>query len=43
METDDVKENRDVPLPATLKFVLVMGTAFLIGWLLMFALLKGRW
>jgi hypothetical protein len=32
----------DEPLPATLRFVLVMGATFLVGWLLMFALLKAR-
>lgn len=32
----------DEPLPATMLFVMTMGAAFLIGWLLMFALLKER-
>jgi hypothetical protein len=33
----------DVPLPATLAFVLAMGAAILVGWLAMFAILKERW
>ena len=34
---------KDEPLPATLAFVLVMGSAILIGWLAMFVILKERW
>ena len=33
----------DEPLPATLGFVLVMGTAIIIGWFAMFLILKARW
>ena len=33
----------DEPLPGTLKFVLVMGTGFIILWFLLFLLLKARW
>ena len=43
MEQRDLETGGDAPLPATLKFVMAMGVAFVIGWLLMFALLKGRW
>jgi len=43
MDHKDVESDRNIPLPATFKFVMVMGVAFVIGWLLMFALLKGRW
>jgi hypothetical protein len=34
---------KDEPLPATLGFVLVMGSAILVGWFAMFVLLKERW
>jgi hypothetical protein len=34
---------KDQPLPATLAFVLVFGSAILVGWFVMFALLKDRW
>lgn len=46
MKENEVKngsDNNDTPLPATLRFVLVMGVAFAILWFAMFALLKGRW
>jgi hypothetical protein len=33
----------DKPLPATLAFVIVLGSAILVGWILMFMLLKDRW
>ncbi len=36
-------EKPDVPLPATLQFVVTMGVLFLIGWFGLFMLLKGRW
>jgi hypothetical protein len=32
----------DAPLPATLTFVMTMGTLFLIGWFVMFWLLRSR-
>ncbi|HTV93577.1 MAG TPA: cytochrome c oxidase subunit 2A [Verrucomicrobiae bacterium] len=41
MSTD--RGGRDVPLPGTLAFVLVMGLAFLIGWFALFALMAERW
>jgi hypothetical protein len=34
---------RDLPLTGTLRFVFVMGAAFLVGWFAMFMLLKERW
>jgi hypothetical protein len=34
---------RDVPLPGTLAFVLVLGAAYFIGWFALFALLAKRW
>ncbi|MGZ3497098.1 MAG: hypothetical protein ACXWNK_11825 [Vulcanimicrobiaceae bacterium] len=34
---------QDQPLPNTLRFVLVMGAAFFVGWFALFALLKERW
>jgi hypothetical protein len=39
--THDVDE-KDQPLPGTLSFVFTMGSLFLVGWLLMFWLLKER-
>lgn len=38
-----MKGDEDVPLIGTLRFVIVMGAAFLIAWLGMYALLLGRW
>jgi len=34
---------RDVPLPGTLRFVMVMGLCFLAGWFGLFLLFKARW
>jgi len=34
--------DHDEPLPLTLTFVMVMGAAFFVGWILMFVLLKAR-
>jgi len=31
------------PLPATLGFVFTIGAAILVGWVLMFLLLRSRW
>jgi len=36
-------DEQDPPLPATLRFVMVMGIAFVIGWFGLFVLLKDRW
>jgi len=36
-------ESKDPPLPLTVRFVAVLGVAFVIGWLLMFELLRARW
>ncbi|HTU68921.1 MAG TPA: hypothetical protein VMF11_01255 [Candidatus Baltobacteraceae bacterium] len=41
MKTDS--DERDVPLPGTLAFVLGIGVAFLIGWFALFALMAERW
>lgn len=42
MKDIDTPGERDVPLPSTLAFVLVMAVAFLAGWLVLFLLLKAR-
>lgn len=42
MIPNDPEPNHDTPLPSTLLFVLVMGAAFFIGWLVLFVLLKAR-
>lgn len=36
-------QEKEMPLPATLTFVLLMGVTFVILWFGIFALLKGRW
>jgi hypothetical protein len=36
-------EHRDAALPGTLRFVMVMGVAFLVLWYVMFELMKARW
>ena len=36
-------DEKDPPLPGTLRFVFVMGISFLIGWFGLFLLLKERW
>jgi len=36
-------EDRDTPLPGTLRFVFSIGLSFLAGWFLLFWLLKERW
>lgn len=33
----------DRPLPLTVRFVAVLGVGFVIGWLLMYELLRARW
>ncbi len=38
-----MKSPTEEPLPATLRFVLFLGSAIAIGWFLMFWLLKDRW
>jgi hypothetical protein len=35
-------DGKDAPLPATLAFVMTMGSLFFIGWFLMFWLLSAR-
>lgn len=39
MEDD---EERDVALPATLRFVTIFGICLVVGWLLMYLLLRTR-
>ena len=39
METDD----RDAPLPATLRFTLTFGALIAVGWVALFLLLRSRW
>lgn len=36
-------KNGEAPLVGTLRFVFTMGITFLILWLGMYALLRGRW
>jgi len=38
-----MKDDGDAPLTGTLRFVMVMGSAFALLWLGMFLLLRGRW
>jgi hypothetical protein len=38
-----LKPDNEAPLVGTLRFVFVMGVVFLILWLAMYALLRGRW
>jgi hypothetical protein len=33
----------DDPLPATMRFVLVVGAIIFVGWCLMYVLLRARW
>jgi hypothetical protein len=33
----------DAPLPATLSFVFSIGGVILVGWILMYLLLRARW
>ena len=42
-ETGDGRDVREARLTGTLRFVLVMGIVYAIGWLGMFALLRDRW
>jgi len=38
-----MKPIEDAPLPATLAFVFSVGGFILVGWILMFLLLRARW
>jgi hypothetical protein len=38
-----MKPIEDAPLPATLGFVFSVGGIVLVGWILMFFLLRARW
>jgi hypothetical protein len=38
-----LKPDNEAPLVGTLRFVFVMGVAFFVAWLAMYALLRGRW
>lgn len=35
-------KNDEAPLVGTLRFVFTIGVAFLLGWLAMYALMRGR-
>jgi hypothetical protein len=37
------EDTRDVPLPGTLWFVLVMGAVFAVGWFALYELMRSRW
>ncbi len=43
MEDEHSQEERDAPLPGTLRFVFVMGAGFFVCWFLLYALLRSRW
>jgi hypothetical protein len=38
-----VEPRKDEPLPATVRFVFVLGILMVVGWFAMFWLLKVRW
>jgi len=38
-----MEPSRDEPLPATLTFVFSLGILFLVGWFIMYAVLRSRW
>lgn len=42
-ELPSVGEEHDMPLPATLTFVLLIGVTFFVLWFGIFAILKERW
>ena len=42
MYDDTHDDDSEVPLPATLLFVLTMAAAFLAGWFILFLLMKAR-
>jgi hypothetical protein len=37
------RDDRDVALPGTLRFVMILGLCFLIGWFGLFLLMLERW
>lgn len=39
----DRDDDREIPLPGTLRFVLVMGACFIIGWFILYFMMLGRW
>ena len=39
----DREPHSDKPLPATATFVAILGTIIVVGWLLMYELLRSRW
>jgi len=38
-----ITQDEDAPLPATLGFVLTLGSLIAIGWFCMYFLLRARW
>jgi hypothetical protein len=38
-----MEPSRDEPLPATLTFVFSLGAFILIGWFILYAVLRSRW
>ncbi len=40
---NDHDDDRDPPLPGTLRFVLVMAAGFAIGWFILYFTMLGRW
>jgi len=40
---NDKEPRTDEPLPATAAFVGILGGIIIVGWLLMYGLLRSRW
>jgi hypothetical protein len=38
-----MEPSRDEPLPATVTFVFALGTLILVGWFVMYFVLRSRW
>jgi hypothetical protein len=38
-----MEPSRDEPLPSTLTFVFALGTLILVGWFVMYLVLRSRW
>lgn len=41
--SDERDRAAEEPLPATTTFVFIVGAIIVVGWFLMFALLRARW